>query len=80
MRHTKVHPLRSKRRRRGTQSCLTGLRTSTGCLYLTFSFLGDSRTHMNQIMVIRLSLRRASFAHCLNVPSGVSGQFAQTVF
>lgn len=52
---------------------------STGCLYLTFSFLGDSRTHVNQITVIRLLLWRASFAHCLNVPSGVSGQFARTV-
>lgn len=48
----------------------------TGCLYLTFSFLGDSRTHVNQITVIRLSLWRASFAHCLDVPSG---RFARIV-
>jgi len=34
----------------------------TGCLYLTFSFLGDSRTHVNQITVIRLSCRLAAFA------------------
>jgi len=34
----------------------------TGCLYLTFSFLGDSRTHVNQITVIRLCCRLAAFA------------------
>lgn len=40
----------------------------TGCLYLTFSFLGDSRTHVNQITVIRLSVYRlATFAHSLDI-------------